>query len=75
MTKVDRNMMVDDLMKEVPRTGFKYLDLETGLLLKDIGGKKKEEKQDEGLDLNNDGKFDEKDKKIAGKVLATKIKK
>ena len=25
------------------------------------------------LDLNGDGKFDEEDKKIAGKVLATKI--
>lgn len=31
--------------------------------------------EDKDLDLNDDGKFDEKDKSVAGKVLATKPKK
>ncbi len=85
MAKVDRNRMVGDLMKGVPRTGFKYLDLKSGILLNDLPEKKKEEKpdaekpkpeeKDENLDLNKDGKFDDADKSIAGKVLATKKKK
>jgi hypothetical protein len=47
---------------------------------KDLENQKKEllksDKKEENfkkLDINNDGKFDEKDKSKAGKILATKI--
>ena len=34
----------------------------------------KVQEKKESLDLNNDGKFDQKDKQIAGKVLSSKRK-
>lgn len=43
--------------------------------IKELQNPEKDKKQDSELDINQDGKFDKKDKSKAGKILATKIKK
>ena len=39
-----------------------------------VEGKKEAPNPQANLDINKDGKFDKEDKKLAGKVLKTKIK-
>jgi len=63
--KADRNRTIGEMINGRPRSGVDYIDLETGNLLKKSGG-------ENALDLNKDGTFDEKDKSIAGTVLATR---